>query len=51
MNSKSCISYPVVPFRVTLIHHHHHQGHGVIFRPIDFLNVLCVADARSVCDS
>jgi len=30
--------YPVVPFPVTLSGF---QGHGVIFRPIDALNVLC----------
>ena len=35
---------------LTKIHHHHHQGHGIIFRPIDVLNVLCAADVRSVCD-
>jgi len=39
-NSKSCMIYPMVNPRF--------QGHGVIFRPIDAVNVLCVQLMRDL---
>jgi len=45
--------YPMVLFPVTLNDPEpRFQGHGVTFRPIGALSVLCAtAYARSVCDS
>jgi len=49
INSKACIIYPVVPFPVTLSDPYpRFQGHGVIFRPIDALNVLCAQLTRDL---
>ena len=39
--------YPMVPFAVTLSEPTF-QGHGVIFRPIDALNVLCAQLTRDL---
>ena len=48
INSKSCMIYQTVPFPVTLSDlWPSFQGHSVIFRPTDALNVLC---AQLTCD-
>ena len=39
--------YPMVPFPVSLSDSRF-QGHGVIFRPIDFLNVSCAQLTRDL---
>jgi len=41
--------YPMVPFPVTLTDPYpRFQGHGVIFRPMDALNVLCAHVMRDL---
>ena len=46
---KSCIIYPIVPFPVTLSDPlPRFQGHGVIFRPTDALNVLSAQLTRDL---
>jgi len=46
--SKSCMICPIFPFPVTLSDPYpRFQGHSVIFRPIDALNVL---SAQLTCD-
>jgi len=41
--------YPMVPFQVTLGDHQlRFQGHGVIFKPIDALSILCAQLTRDL---
>ena len=48
-NSKSCIICPVVPFPVTFSDpYSRFQGHGVIFRPMNALDVLCEQRTRDL---